>query len=181
MFLTADAFGALPAVAKLNPWQAQYHFISGYTAKVAGTEIGVVEPQATFSACFGAPFMPRSPKVYAKMLADMMEKYDVSVWMLNTGWTKGGYGKGERFPIPTSRKLLQCIQNGELNKVEMKTHPVFGFQVPVNVPGIENEWLTIPEGPQVLELANRFLKNAEAKKSSFSDNMITLGGPALLN
>ncbi|MCB0367839.1 MAG: phosphoenolpyruvate carboxykinase (ATP), partial [Bdellovibrionales bacterium] len=124
IFLTADAFGALPAVARLNEWQAQYHFISGYTAKLAGTEIGVTEPQATFSACFGAPFMPRPANVYANMLAEMSKKYDVTVWLLNTGWTKGGYGKGERFPIPVSRRLLKAIQSGELNNVEMKKHPV---------------------------------------------------------
>ncbi|MCC7405988.1 MAG: phosphoenolpyruvate carboxykinase (ATP) [Bdellovibrionales bacterium] len=181
VFLTADAFGALPAVARLNPWQAQYHFISGYTAKLAGTEIGVTEPQAAFSACFGAPFMPRSPSVYAGMMAEMAKKYDVTVWLLNTGWTKGGYGKGERFPIPVSRRLLRAIQSGELNKVQMQKHPIFGFDVPVEVPGVDPEWLSFPQGPQVMELAKRFIANAESKKSAFTAEIVENGGPKVNN
>ena len=181
IFLTADAFGALPAVARLDEWQTQYHFISGYTAKLAGTEIGVVKPQVTFSACFGAPFMPRPPSVYAAMLSKMAKKYDVTVWLLNTGWTKGGYEKGERFPIPVSRCLLRAIQSGELNQAKMKKHPVFGFEVPVSIPGIEDEWLSFSEGPQVIELAKYFIDNANNKKSSFTDEIRDRGGPKLIN
>lgn len=181
IFLVADAFGALPALAKLDAWQMQYHFISGYTAKLAGTEIGITEPQATFSACFGAPFMPRPASVYAGMLAEMAEKHDVSVWILNTGWTKGGYGKGERFPIPVSRCLLQAIQSRKLDKVEMKKHPIFGFEVPVAVPGVEAQWLEFPEGPQVMDLAKRFIANAEQKSGAFTDEIIELGGPKLFS
>ncbi|MCB0342856.1 MAG: phosphoenolpyruvate carboxykinase (ATP) [Pseudobdellovibrionaceae bacterium] len=177
VFLTADAFGALPAVAKLDEWQAQYHFISGYTAKVAGTEMGVTEPQATFSACFGAPFMPRPASVYGNLLAQLMREYNVPVWLLNTGWTNGGYGKGGRFPIPVSRTLLSAIQSGELEKAEMVRHPVFGFSVPKAVPGVDSEWLTIPEGSQVQELAKKFMANAEAKGNSISEEVIRRGGP----
>ena len=133
VFLTADAFGALPAVARLNSKQAQFHFLSGYTAKVAGTEMGVKEPVAAFSTCFGAPFMPRTPHQYAQLLEDLVKQHGTSVWILNTGWTSGGYGKGPRFPIPVSRQLLTMIQSGELNSAKMVKHPIFGFDVPTGV------------------------------------------------
>ena len=181
VFLTADAFGALPAVARLDEWQAQYHFISGYTAKVAGTEIGVIEPEATFSACFGAPFMPRAAKVYAGLLADYIRKYNVPVWLLNTGWTGGGYGKGERFPISVSRQLLNAIQDGSLNDVEMVKHPVFGFSVPTSIDGIPSEYLTIPEGDAVLDLARRFQANANSMGESLTPDIVDRGGPLILN
>ncbi len=159
VFLTADAFGALPALARLNSWQAQYHFISGYTAKLAGTEIGVVQPQATFSSCFGAPFMPRSPKVYAELLANLCTQYQVPVWILNTGWV-GGYKTGQRFPIPVSRRLLTAIQSGSLESARMIKHPIFGFEVPQSVEGVDPQWLQIPTGSQVEELAQKFIDNA---------------------
>ena len=178
IFLTADAFGALPAVARLDEWQAQYHFISGYTAKVAGTEIGVVEPQATFSACFGAPFMPRAPKVYAELLAKLCKEYDVPVWMVNTGWV-GGYENGSRFPIPVSRRILTAIQNGELNEAEKVKHPVFGFEVPVAIEGVEGDWLQIPKGHQVSELAQKFIANAKA--ANIPENICDRGGPIVLH
>lgn len=178
VFLTADAFGALPAVARLNGWQSQYHFISGYTAKVAGTEIGVVEPEATFSACFGAPFMPRAPQVYAELLSKLCEEYNVPVWLLNTGWVEG-YQKGDRFPIPVSRRLLTAIQEGKLNDAEMMTHPVFGFEVPKKVEGIDSKWLKIPEGPQVTTLAEKFLANA--KKVNIPEVICDKGGPIIFN
>ena len=180
VFLTADAFGALPAVARLDEWQAQYHFISGYTAKVAGTEIGVTEPKATFSACFGAPFMPRAASVYGALLANLVKKYEVSVWLLNTGWT-GGYGQGDRFPIPVSRYLLTGIQSGELEKVQRVKHPIFGFEVPTEAPGVESQYLAIPKGPQVVELAHKFIENAKAKSTSISKDIIDRGGPKILN
>ncbi|MCB0391033.1 MAG: phosphoenolpyruvate carboxykinase (ATP) [Bdellovibrionales bacterium] len=178
IFLTADAFGALPAVALLNEWQSQYHFISGYTAKVAGTEIGVVEPQATFSACFGAPFMPRAPRVYAELLANLCKEYNVPVWMVNTGWVNG-YKSGNRFPIPVSRRILTAIQSGELDQVEKIQHPIFGFQVPKAIQGVDEKWLQIPEGPQVKELAQKFIDNA--KTANIPEGICDRGGPILLN
>ena len=114
IFLTADAFGVLPPISRLTPDQAQYHFISGYTAKLAGTEIGVTEPQATFSACFGAPFLPRHPGVYAAMLAERLERHDVPVWLVNTGWTGGPYGVGERMSIDHTRTMVRAALSGAL-------------------------------------------------------------------
>lgn len=178
VFLTADAFGALPPVARLNPYQAQYHFMSGYTAKVAGTEIGVKEPQATFSACFGAPFMPRHPKVYAAMLMESAKQNQTEIWLLNTGWQEGGYGKAERFPIPVSRQILSAIQSGELSKAKMTKHPVFGFEVPESCPGLESKWLKIPEGEVVAKLAKRFVENIESL-GQVPDEVKKLGGPIL--
>lgn len=159
VFLTADAFGALPAVAKLDLEQARYHFLSGYTAKLAGTEIGVTEPQATFSACFGAPFMPRPSSVYADLLVERLRKSGASVWILNTGWTGGAYGKGKRFPFAVSRALLRAIQNGQLEREPMREHPIFGFQVPLQCAGVDPSYLSIPEGPHVEELARKFAAN----------------------
>lgn len=159
VFLVADAFGAMPAVARLNSDQAKYHFLSGYTAKVAGTEIGVTEPQAVFSACFGAPFMPRPPMAYAELLAKKAEAHGTNVWLLNTGWTNGGYGKGDRFPIKVSRQLLRSIQSGELAKEATRTHEVFGFEVPKGCPSLEDQWLDVPKGAQVEALAERFKGN----------------------
>ncbi len=180
IFLTADAFGALPAVAKLDSFQAQYHFISGYTAKVAGTELGVTEPEATFSACFGAPFMPRHPSEYGKLLAEKIKKNNTSVWLLNTGWTNGGYGKGPRFPIRVSRELLRAIQTGKLDQQEMVRHPVFGFMVPTACPGIDASYLQIPQGTAVIELAQKFIQNMESIGSKVvSPEVILKGGPAL--
>tara|TARA_B100000749_G_scaffold280455_1_gene276646 strand:+ start:83593 stop:85098 length:1506 start_codon:yes stop_codon:yes gene_type:complete len=179
VFLTADAFGALPALARLDEWQARYHFISGYTAKVAGTEIGVTEPEATFSACFGAPFMPRSPKVYAELLANYIREYNVPVWLLNTGWTGGGYGEGERFPISVSRSLLESIQSGDLENVEMERHPIFGFSVPKMIDGIDQKYLTIPNNEAVLELARRFQANAQSLGDCLTDEIKDRGGPII--
>ncbi len=177
VFLMADAFGAMPAVAKLNPIQAAYYFISGYTAKVAGTELGVKEPQAAFSTCFGAPFMPRPSAVYAKLLAEKIEASKATVWLLNTGWTEGGYGKGERFPIPVSRRLLSAIQNRVLEQQKTVRHPVFGFEVPLNCSGVDSKILRAPEGDCVRDLALKFKKNAELF-SHLSEDIIKLGGPA---
>ncbi|MGE3395279.1 MAG: phosphoenolpyruvate carboxykinase [Sphingomonas sp.] len=137
IFLTADAFGVLPPVAKLTPDQAMYHFLSGYTAKVAGTEIGVTEPEATFSTCFGAPFMPRHPSVYGNLLKKRIAKGGVDCWLVNTGWTGGKYGIGSRMPIKATRALLNAALDGSLNNVEFRTDENFGFQVPVSVPGVD--------------------------------------------
>ncbi|MGE0178552.1 MAG: phosphoenolpyruvate carboxykinase [Sphingomonas sp.] len=137
IFLTADAFGVLPPVAKLTPDQAMYHFLSGYTAKVAGTEIGVTEPEATFSTCFGAPFMPRHPSVYGNLLKERIARGGVDCWLVNTGWTGGKYGIGSRMPIKATRALLNAALDGSLNNVEFRTDENFGFQVPVSVPGVD--------------------------------------------
>jgi phosphoenolpyruvate carboxykinase (ATP) len=138
VMLTADAFGVLPPVARLTPDQAMYHFLSGYTAKVAGTEIGVTEPEATFSTCFGAPFMPRHPSVYGNLLKERIAKGQVQCWLLNTGWTGGKYGVGKRMPIKATRALLNAALDGSLNAAEFRKDPNFGFDVPVAVPGVDS-------------------------------------------
>ncbi|WBH16541.1 phosphoenolpyruvate carboxykinase [Sphingomonas radiodurans] len=137
IFLTADAYGILPPIAKLTPDQAMYHFLSGYTARVAGTEIGVTEPDATFSTCFGAPFMPRHPSIYGNLLKERIAKGGVDCWLVNTGWTGGKYGIGHRMPIKATRGLLNAALDGSLNYVEFRTDPNFGFKVPVSVPGVD--------------------------------------------
>ena len=136
IMLTADAFGVLPPIARLTPDQAMYHFLSGYTAKVAGTEIGVTEPEATFSTCFGAPFMPRHPSVYGNLLKKRIAEGNVSCWLVNTGWTGGKYGVGSRMPIKATRALLNAALDGSLNDAEFRKDPNFGFDVPVSVPGL---------------------------------------------
>ena len=140
-FLTADAFGVLPPISKLTPAQAMYYFISGYTAKVAGTEEGVTEPEATFSACFGAPFMPLHPAKYAEMLGQKMKKHNVNVWLVNTGWTGGSYGVGHRISLKYTRSMIGAALTGKLNKVEYQKHPVFGLEMPTSCPDVPNEVL----------------------------------------
>ena len=137
VMLTADAFGVLPPIARLTPDQAMYHFLSGYTAKVAGTEIGVTEPEATFSTCFGAPFMPRHPSVYGNLLKERIARGQVTCWLVNTGWTGGKYGTGTRMPIKATRALLDAALDGSLNSAEFRKDANFGFDVPVAVPGVE--------------------------------------------
>jgi phosphoenolpyruvate carboxykinase (ATP) len=138
VFLTADAFGILPPVARLTRDQALYWFLSGFTAKLAGTEIGVTEPQPTFSACFGAPFLPQLPSVYARMLGEKLDAHpEAQVWLVNTGWTGGPFGTGRRMPIAATRTLLDAALSGELDGVEHRVDPVFGLEVPVEVPGVE--------------------------------------------
>ena len=137
IFLTADAYGVMPPIAKLTPDQAMYHFLSGYTARVAGTEIGVVEPSATFSTCFGAPFMSRHPTVYGNLLKSRIEGGHVDCWLVNTGWTGGSYGTGRRMPIKVTRALLNAALDGSLKSAEFRTDDNFGFEVPVAVPGVE--------------------------------------------
>ncbi|WP_336980266.1 phosphoenolpyruvate carboxykinase [Altererythrobacter fulvus] len=141
IMLTADAFGVLPPISRLTPDQAMYHFLSGYTAKVAGTEIGVTEPEATFSTCFGAPFMPRHPSVYGNLLKERISKGGVSCWLVNTGWTGGKYGVGKRMPIKETRALLNAALDGSLNNAEFRKDPNFGFDVPVAVPGVDTSIL----------------------------------------
>lgn len=143
-FLTCDAYGVLPPIAQLNADQAMYQFISGYTAKVAGTEAGVTEPRATFSACFGAPFLPLHPGRYAAMLGEKMGRHGVRVWLVNTGWTGGSFVAGARIPLPFTRAMVTAALQGELDKVEMRTDPLFGMAVPVSCPGVPAELLFPP-------------------------------------
>ncbi|MFZ9791479.1 MAG: phosphoenolpyruvate carboxykinase (ATP) [Gemmataceae bacterium] len=140
-FLTCDAFGVLPPLSRLDENQAMYHFLSGYTAKVAGTEQGVKEPSATFSACFGAPFMPRSPGIYADMLREKIRKHHSKVWLVNTGWRGGGPGVGTRFPLPATRALLAGALHGDFDHVKFRKDEVFGLDMPENCPGVENALL----------------------------------------
>jgi phosphoenolpyruvate carboxykinase (ATP) len=142
VLLTADAFGILPPIARLTREQALFYFLSGFTAKLAGTEIGVTEPQPTFSTCFGAPFLPQPPAVYAGLLGDKLRQHPhIGVWLVNTGWTGGPFGEGRRMPIVATRALLRAALSGELDGVEYRTDPLFGFEVPVEVPGIETRLL----------------------------------------
>nr|WP_047168216.1 phosphoenolpyruvate carboxykinase [Sphingomonas sp. Y57] len=167
IFLTADAYGVLPPIAKLTPDQAMYHFLSGYTARVAGTEIGVTEPSATFSTCFGAPFMPRHPSVYGNLLKERIAKGGVDCWLVNTGWTGGQYGVGHRMPIKVTRALLNAALDGSLNNAEFRIDPNFGFKVPVAVPGVESKILnpreTWPDGAgydaTAKKLVDQFIEN----------------------
>jgi phosphoenolpyruvate carboxykinase (ATP) len=142
VMLTADAFGVLPPIARLTPAEAMYHFLSGYTARVAGTEKGLgAEPQATFSTCFAAPFLPRRPEVYGRMLADLLARHGAECWLVNTGWSGGGYGVGSRMPIRVTRALLRAALDGTLAKARYRRDPFFGFLVPEGVPGVPAEML----------------------------------------
>jgi len=135
--LTADAFGVMPPIARLTPAQAMYHFLSGYTAKVAGTEKGVTEPEATFSTCFGAPFMPRHPSEYGNLLRELIARHGADCWLVNTGWTGGAYGTGRRMPIKVTRALLAAALDGSLKTADFRTDANFGFAVPVAVAGVD--------------------------------------------
>jgi len=141
VFLTADAFGVLPPLSRLTPEQAMYHFMSGYTAKVAGTEAGVTEPQATFSTCFGAPFMPLPPKAYAEMLGSRLREHNAQCWLVNTGWQGGPYGVGKRMSLPYTRAMVDALVGGKLAKVEFEVEPAFGFSIPKMCPGVPSELL----------------------------------------
>lgn len=141
IFLTADAYGVLPPISRLTPEQAMYQFLSGYTAKVAGTERGITEPKATFSACFGAPFLPRHPGVYATMLGEKLREHGARVFLVNTGWTGGAYGTGSRMKLGYTRAMVRAALAGELDQVATTTDPVFGFQVPTSVPGVPDHVL----------------------------------------
>jgi phosphoenolpyruvate carboxykinase (ATP) len=141
VMLTADAFGVLPPISRLSPEQAMYHFLSGYTARVAGTEQGIKDPQATFSTCFGAPFMPRHPTVYAEMLRDFMRRHEVDCWLVNTGWSGGPHGVGERMSLRHTRALLHAALEGELANVPFRRHAEFGLMIPETCPGVPSEIL----------------------------------------
>ncbi|MBO9150659.1 phosphoenolpyruvate carboxykinase (ATP) [Chitinophaga sp. GCM10012297] len=168
-FLTCDAYGVLPPISRLTPGQAMYQFISGYTAKVAGTETGITEPKSTFSACFGAPFLPLHPTRYAQMLGEKMRKHNVNVWLINTGWTGGPYGTGSRIKLNYTRAMISAALKGELDKVAYKNDAVFGVAIPEAVPGVPTELLdprnTWADGAaydaQAADLAAQFVKNFE--------------------
>lgn len=168
-FLTADAYGILPPISKLNPGQAMYQFISGYTAKVAGTEAGVTEPKSTFSACFGAPFMPLHPGKYAEMLGEKMRTHEVNVWMINTGWSGGPYGVGQRMKLSYTRAMITAALEGKLNNLDYEAHPVFGMMMPTTCPNVPSEILnprntwTDKENydKKAKALAAQFIKNFE--------------------
>jgi phosphoenolpyruvate carboxykinase (ATP) len=183
IMLTADAFGVLPPIARLTQDQAMYHFLSGYTAKVAGTEKGVTEPQATFSTCFGAPFMPMAPAVYATLLGERLAKHHVNVWLVNTGWSGGPYGVGSRMKISYTRAMIREALNGSLAKAPTTQDPIFGLQVPQSVPGVPTEVLT-PRNTwadksaydvKAKELSDRFKKNFEQFKPSVSQAVSEAG------
>ena len=183
-FLTADSFGILPPIAKLTPGQAAYHFISGYTAKVAGTEAGVTEPQPNFSACFGAPFMPLHPTKYAEMLSKKMQDANVKVWLINTGWTGGPYGTGNRMKLKYTRAMITAALNGELDDVEFVNHKVFGIAIPQSCPNAPSEILN-PRNTwddkdlydsKAIELGQKFKANF-AKFEEFANEEIMAGAP----
>jgi phosphoenolpyruvate carboxykinase (ATP) len=186
IFLTADAFGVLPPISRLTEDQAMYHFISGYTAKVAGTEKGVKEPTATFSACFGAPFMVRHPFVYAQLLAKKIKEHRANCWLVNTGWTGGPYGVGSRIRIEFTRALLRAALDGSFEKVAMRPESAFGFLVPAECPGVPAEILdprgtwSSPSGydAQAKKLAELFQKNF-AKFKDQSSKSVQEAGPRL--
>ena len=188
VFLTCDAFGVLPPIARLNPTQAAYHFISGYTAKVAGTEMGVKEPKATFSACFGAPFMPMHPSVYGDLLTEKIDDHGAACWMLNTGWIAGGYGKSDRIRIRWTRALLNAALDGSLNDVEMRIDPRFGFEVPLNCEGVPSEILDVrstwkkPEEYDAAaeNLVNLFKENFERYEEDATKSVIAAGPQSMV-
>jgi phosphoenolpyruvate carboxykinase (ATP) len=183
-FLTADAYGILPPISKLTPGQAAYHFISGYTAKVAGTEAGITEPQPNFSACFGAPFMPLHPTKYAEMLSKKMKDANVKVWLINTGWTGGPYGTGSRMKLKYTRAMITAALNGELDNVDYVNHSVFGIAEPQSCPNVPSEILNPRntwEDPNLydikaVELAEKFKANF-AKFEEFANTEIMEGAP----
>jgi len=184
VFLTADAFGILPPIARLNREQALYYFLSGFTAKLAGTEIGVTEPQPTFSTCFGQPFLPQPPEVYARMLGEKLDEDGAQVWLVNTGWTGGPVGEGRRMPIDATRTMLGAALSGALDGVEMRTDDTFGFEVPRSVPGVDDSLLD-PRSTwadsesydvKARELAEMFSENF-AKRFGDVDGAVRAAGP----
>lgn len=187
-FLTADAFGVMPPLARLSNEQAMYYFLSGYTSKLAGTERGLGDkPQATFSTCFGAPFLPLKPSIYAELLSKRLEKHGTKVWLLNTGWAGGGFGVGERIALPLTRAMIDAVLSGSLDDVETHTHPIFNIEIPNAVEGVPDEVLN-PEKSwtdfdaykiEANGLAEKFIKNFAQYEDSVSEK-VTLSGPKIL-
>ena len=188
IFLTADAYGVLPPIAKLTPEQAMYHFLSGYTARVAGTEIGVTEPSATFSTCFGAPFMPRHPSVYGNLLKERIAEGRVTCWLVNTGWTGGKYGVGKRMPIKVTRALLNAALDGGFEGITFTRDTTFGFEVPAAAPGVSDDileprrtWADKDAYDQAaLNLAMQFAENFRQFEDKV-DAAVLAAGPRVLN
>ena len=184
IFLTADAFGVLPPISKLNPDQAMYHFLSGYTAKVAGTEAGIKEPQPNFSTCFGAPFLPLRPKVYAEMLGCRIQEHGAQCWLVNTGWFGGPYGVGDRMKLAYTRSMVRAAIEGQLNNVAFAVESAFGFTIPKSCPGVPPEFLDARGAwrdkaaydKAATDLAARFAKNFE--KFQVSENIRAAGPKA---
>lgn len=185
-FLTCDAFGVLPPISKLTIEQAMYHFISGYTAKVAGTEAGITEPQTTFSACFGKPFLPIHPTTYAQLLGEKLKKNNVKVWLINTGWSGGAYGEGERIKLAYTRAMITAALNGELENAVYVSHPVFGLKMPTACPNVpteilnpKNTWKNKNKYDETADkLALQFIKNFESYKE-FATKEILAGAPVV--
>ncbi|MGH2664662.1 phosphoenolpyruvate carboxykinase (ATP) [Flavobacterium sp.] len=186
-FLTCDAFGVLPPISKLTIGQAMYHFISGYTAKVAGTEAGITEPQTTFSACFGKPFLPLHPTKYAELLGKKLKENNVNVWLINTGWSGGGYGVGQRIKLSYTRAMIAAAFDGKLEKVAFVKHPVFGLKMPIECEGVpsdilnpKNTWSDKENYDQTAhKLAGQFVQNFKTFES-FANKEIMEGAPIIL-
>lgn len=179
-FLTCDAYGVFPPISLLTPGQAMYQFLSGYTAKTAGTEVGVTEPKVTFSTCFGAPFIPLHPSVYAEMLGKKMKEHNVNVWMVNTGWIGGAYGTGSRIKLKYTRAMIQAALNGKLAKADFEKHPVFGMMMPCTCPDVPEEFLN-PKNTwknqhdydeQAKKLAGMFIKNFQPYEAKVSKEIL---------
>ena len=185
-FLTADAFGVLPPFSKLTVGQAMYHFISGYTAKVAGTEVGITEPQTTFSACFGKPFLPIHPTQYAELLGSKLKDSSINVWLINTGWTGGSYGTGERIKLSFTRAMITAALNGDLKDAKYQEHDIFGLQIPLECPNVPSEilnpintWKDKNKYEETaIKLAQSFSKNFEQYKNVANEEIIN-GGPKI--
>jgi phosphoenolpyruvate carboxykinase (ATP) len=183
VFLTADAFGVMPPIARLTAEQAMYHFLSGYTAKVAGTERGVTEPSATFSACFGAPFLPLHPSVYARMLGEKIARHGAKVWMVNTGWTGGPYGTGSRMKLAYTRSMVRAALAGALDTARFVRDPVFGFEVPTVVPDVPGDVLApratwadpAAYDAQARKLATMFRENFEQYRAQVPESVAAAG------
>lgn len=184
IFLTADAFGVLPPISKLTKEQAMYHFLSGYTSKLAGTERGVTSPEVTFSTCFGAPFLPRAATVYANMLGQKIDEHEVNVFLVNTGWTGGEYGVGRRMKLAYTRAMVQAAIEGKLTDVKTTMDPIFGLAIPTEVPSVPSEvlvpsttWSSVEEyNEKAIELARKFHANFE-KFANVEDAIVTKGAP----
>jgi phosphoenolpyruvate carboxykinase (ATP) len=183
VFLTADAFGVLPPISRLTHEQAMYHFLSGYTAKVAGTERGVTEPKAAFSACFGAPFLPLHPSEYARMLGQKLEEHDAQCWLVNTGWTGGAYGTGQRMKLAHTRAMVHAALSGRLKHAPTREDDVFGLHVPVEIPHIPAQVLEpratwadkAAYDAQAAKLAGMFRDNFKQFEAEVSDAVQAAG------
>lgn len=186
IFLTADAFGVMPPISRLTRDQAMYHFLSGYTAKVAGTERGLVEPQTTFSACFGAPFLPQHPSVYADLLGKKIDQHKVRVWLVNTGWTGGPVGEGKRMSLAHTRAMVHAILEGKLDNVETHKDPFFGLNIPAHVPDVPDDVLDPRKtwadkaayDAKAKDLANRFRENFKQYAENVPPTVVESGPPA---